>query len=158
MSENEKTNYHLNLLLPYADPEETGGPDSLFELSYILVKRYFNTIFPISSLSYKENCFLCTMFCNFRFELRLGIFWFFLKQIVLKSNFFQPHHPPPPEKTGPPFKKMSGSASDCTLSIIIKQRNKCENSSTRNWGISLSWIAGIWILSIFTGIHWMIFK
>ena len=28
------------------------------------------------------------MFCNFRFELRTGIFWFFLKQIVLKSDFF----------------------------------------------------------------------
>ena len=32
------------------------------------------------------------MFCNFRFELRFGIFLFFLKQIVLKSWYFTIHH------------------------------------------------------------------
>ena len=31
--------------------------------------------------------FLFTMFCNCLFELLLSIFWFFLKQIVLKSDF-----------------------------------------------------------------------
>ena len=44
------------------------------------------------------------MFCNVRFELRLGIFWFFLKQIVLKSDLFLTP-PPPPEKIGPPLSK-----------------------------------------------------
>ena len=29
-----------------------------------------------------------TTFCNFRFEFDLGIFWFFLQQIVLKSDIF----------------------------------------------------------------------
>jgi hypothetical protein len=38
-------------------------------------------------------------FCNFHFELRSGIFWFFLKQIVLKSDFFFCN--PPPSTNGP---------------------------------------------------------
>jgi hypothetical protein len=44
------------------------GTRPLFELSYGLVKTYFNTIFPFSSFF--------TMFCNFRFELRLSMFNF----------------------------------------------------------------------------------
>jgi len=72
-----------------ADPEGgPGGPHSLFELSYRLVKTCFNRIFPISSLSLS---FFFIMFCNSRFELCFGIFLFFSKQIVLKSGYFTIH-------------------------------------------------------------------
>jgi hypothetical protein len=50
----------------------TRSPGPLFELSYRPVKRCFNRIFPISSLSF----FLFTMFCNYRFELHLGVLIF----------------------------------------------------------------------------------
>ena len=82
----------------------------IFELhaSHRSVKTRFNTIFPISSLSF----FFLPFFCNFCFRLRLGFFWFFLKLIVLKSDFFRKKKKKKKKKKrGLPLIEMSGSAS-----------------------------------------------
>ena len=65
------------------------------------------------------------MFCNFRFELRLGIYWFFLNQIALKSDFFSKKLVSPPfmEMSDPPLKMyiiifsylMVAGAIDCNI-------------------------------------------
>ena len=60
-------------------------------------------IFTISFLSFFP------MFCHFRFELRLDIFWFFLKQIVLKSDLFLKKNPK--KQRHPSRLEMSESAS-----------------------------------------------
>ena len=61
--------------------------------------------------------FLFVMFCNFRFELRPGIFWYFLKLIFLKSDLFSKKKKK--KKTPPPLWKCLNPPLMVVSNILI---------------------------------------